>query len=685
MAIMKTPIGNSPFLGEMFAPLLHGCYFAMARPDGHQDIAYLGSLIATHGVTHIAMTSAVLRAFLEWPDASQCRSLRAVQCGGDVVSDELRARFLAFFPDARFVVTYGTTESGHALSGECPASARLDGTRIGRPIQRSFVQLLDRQLNLLPAGEVGEMYMGGPRLAGGYLNRPAATAERFVPHPFSIKAGDRLYRAGDLGRVRADGELEFRGRVDQQVKIRGNRVELLEVEAALVGWPDMLEAAVLARASDRGETQLIAYVVPRQAPGPTVREMRDRLAKRLPSFMVPQFFVTLDEIPRTPNGKVDRKALLALELNIREQSGTEYVAPRTPTERILAEIWQRVLGVDRVGLQDNFFALGGHSILAARACAEIHARLRHKIPLSVFFGATNLALLADAIVQEQSLQPAVVIVPLQTQGQRAPLFIMPTMSGSPWISSSLMECWDRKRPVYALGLAGDNAPWGEWATLPEIASYCVVALREAKIAGPLHIMGHCFGAILAHEVARQLHAAGIKVARVAIVDTWLEHVPGKSRLSVLWNVPFFFVNMPHWAFQFLFERSLSRQVSAIRNRLRSWTHLTLRVFSRRPTVKRVDWATDKRNMPDPLRKRIDTFFHALQTYVPGPYAGHVVLLRAKTRPLFHGLIPDLNWGRLVTGRVEVITIPGDHGTILDKPNSEVLASRLQAALDVEAE
>ena len=122
MAIMKTPIGNSPFLGEMFAPLLHGCYFAMARPDGHQDIAYLGSLIATHGVTHIAMTSAVLRAFLEWPDAAQCRSLRAVQCGGDVVSDELRARFLAFFPDARFVVTYGTTESGHALSGECPAS-----------------------------------------------------------------------------------------------------------------------------------------------------------------------------------------------------------------------------------------------------------------------------------------------------------------------------------------------------------------------------------------------------------------------------------------------------------------------------------------------------------------------------------------------------------------------------------
>ncbi len=684
MAIMKTPISNSPFIGEMFAPLLHGCHFAIARPEGHQDVPYLGSLIRTHGVTHIAMTSAMLRAFLDWPESAQCQSLEAVQCGGDVVSDELRGRFLARFPKARFSVTYGTTESGHALSCECPASERLEGTRIGRPIQHSFVELLDRALEPIPPGEVGEIYLGGPRLATGYLNRPAWTAERFVPHPSSTVAGDRMYRPGDLGRVRPDGDLEFKGRVDQQVKIRGNRVELLEIEAALIECPGVCEAVVLARTAGPGDAQLIAYIVVSQGRRPNAQEMRDRLSKRLPWFMCPRFFVTLDQIPRTANGKVDRKALLALDPKDNERRLTGYVEPRTPTEWILADIWQELLGVERVGRHENFFALGGHSILAARACHQIQCRLRQKIPLSAFFGATNLALLADTIVKEQTPEPAVVVIPLQTHGGRPPVFLMPTISGAPALSGKLLACLDADRPLFALGMAGDGAPWGERTTLPEIARHCVAAIRDTKFDGPIHLMGYSFSGILAYEVARQLHDAGIQVGRVAIIDAWLEKIPGYSRWIVLRNVRFFFANLPHWVSQFMLKKSLAKKISAIRGRLHHWKRRLKRAMSREKTPPGFDWSVDvRKDLPDQFRRRVDVNFKALQSYVPGRYAGRVLLFRPKTRPLFHGLTPDLNWGLVVTGGVEVITIPGDHDTILQKPNSALLAAHLRVALDNE--
>jgi amino acid adenylation domain-containing protein len=679
MAIMKTPISNSPFLGEMFAPLLHGCYFVIARPDGHQDIPYLAKLIVDHSVTHIAMTSTVLRAFLEWPGAADCRTLKSIHCGGEAVTDDLRRRFFECFPNARLVVTYGTTESGHKLSCQCRAGVPLDGTRIGRPIPNAHVQLLDPALEPTAPGEVGEIYLGGPRLAVGYLNRPAWTAERFVPDPFSTDGGERLYRSGDLGRVRPDGELEFTGRTDQMVKVHGNRVELLEIESALADCPGVREAVVVARAGGRGDAQLVAYIVANDKPGPTAAQWRDRLSQRLPPYMVPGVFIALDEIPRTQSGKLDRRALANREPGPGQQPVNGYAAPRTPTERILAEIWQTVLGVERVGRDDNFFALGGHSIVATRACVELESRLRRRISPAFLFAAPNLADLADAIDRQRSSECPVVIVPLQPAGRCPPLFLMPKLNGSPWIARGLLRHLDPQRPVFALGLADENAPWGERVTLEEIAGHCVAALREAKVDGPLHVVGHSFGGIVAYEVARQLHAAGMEVGRVVIIDSWLE-LPGNSLRARLRNLAFFFANLPRWVFQFVFKRSPAVQLFAVRRRFRSWRRRAGSLITREPAVKRLDWSMDRQDRPEQLRKRMDTYFSALQSYVPGPYSGRVLLFRAKVRPLLHGLTPDLNWGRFVTGPIEVIAVPGNHHSIL-KANYKLIAERLHAVLD----
>jgi acyl carrier protein len=272
---------------------------------------------------------------------------------------------------------------------------------IGRPIANTRAYVLDRRMRAVPVGVAGEIYLGGAGLARGYLNRPELTAERFVPHPFSTEPGGRLYRTGDVGRYRADGELEYLGRADQQVKVRGFRIELGEIEATLSAHPQVRETVVVALASEAGsgDKRLVAYVVGEAGRTPRAGELREYLLGRLPDYMVPSAFVMLDALPLTPNGKVDRRALPAPDAS-RDALSAGYVAPRSAAEQVMAELWSEVLGVERVGVQDNFFELGGHSLLATQVVSRTREALQCEVPLRKLFELPTVAGLVEHVAQQ---------------------------------------------------------------------------------------------------------------------------------------------------------------------------------------------------------------------------------------------------------------------------------------------
>ncbi|GIM89169.1 hypothetical protein Ato02nite_009620 [Paractinoplanes toevensis] len=361
--LQKTPAGFDVSVWEFFWPLIAGGTLVVARPDGHRDPAYLAELIAAENVTTVHFVPSMLRAFLADPAAGRAAAaLRRVICSGEALPGDLAGRFGALLPGVELHNLYGPTEAAVDVTYQPVDTTVPAPVPIGRPVWNTQAYVLDPWLRPMPAGFVGELYLGGVQLARGYLNRPALTATRFVADPFGAP-GDRLYRTGDLARLRPDGALEYAGRTDDQVKIRGLRVEPGEVEAALLAVPGVTAAAVVARA-DGPAVRLVAYVV-----GEPPADLAAHLAGTLPEHLVPAAFVQLDLLPLSPNGKLDRRGLPAPDFAARAGADD----PRTPAEEFFARAVADVLGLPRAGVRDSFFTLGGDSILALQLTARARA------------------------------------------------------------------------------------------------------------------------------------------------------------------------------------------------------------------------------------------------------------------------------------------------------------------------
>ncbi|XXY48792.1 amino acid adenylation domain-containing protein [Sorangium sp. So ce269] len=398
--LQKTPYTFDVSVWELFAPLLCGARLVVAAPEGHRDPAYLAEVIEAEAISTVHFVPSMLQAFLESVDGRQCRSLRRVICSGEALSRELQERFFGKLGEGEGAPElqnlYGPTEAAvDVTSWRCRRGDSHGSVPIGKPVANTRIYLLDGGLQPVPVGVAGELYIGGVQVARGYLKRPALTAERFVPDPFSRTPGARLYRTGDLARYRGDGAIEYLGRIDFQVKLRGLRIELGEIEAALLGSAQIREAAVLLREDRAGDPRLVAYVVPRSEPDVDVEALRRALELALPSYMVPSAFVSLESLPLTTSGKLDRKALPAPELEPAARG--EHVAPSGETEIKLAEIWQEVLGLSRAGAADEFFASGGHSLLATQLVSRVRSVFGVDLPLRAVFEAPVLAQLAARI------------------------------------------------------------------------------------------------------------------------------------------------------------------------------------------------------------------------------------------------------------------------------------------------
>ncbi|WP_414542084.1 amino acid adenylation domain-containing protein [Nostoc sp. CCY0012] len=394
--LQKTPFSFDVSVWEFFWPLIIGARLVIAKPEGHKDSKYLVDLIAEENITTVHFVPAMLQVFLEAPGVEKLKSIKRIICSGEALPFALQKHFFNIF-DAELHNLYGPTEAAIDVTfWKCQKASDKSIVPIGRPIANTQIYLLDSHLQPVPIGVAGELHIGGVGVARGYLNRLDLTNEKFISHPFSEEPQSRLYKTGDLARYLPDGNIEYLGRIDHQVKIRGFRIELGEIETVLSQHPSVREAVVLVQ-----ENQfLVAYTIFHQNATNSINELRNYLQRHLPEYMIPSAFVLLDSLPLTPNGKVDRKALPAPE-QTRTELEQKFVAPRNPTEEMLAGIWVKILGIEQIGIHDNFFDLGGHSLLATQVISQVRKAFGLEIPLRYLFASPTIAKLAKNIEKTQ--------------------------------------------------------------------------------------------------------------------------------------------------------------------------------------------------------------------------------------------------------------------------------------------
>jgi amino acid adenylation domain-containing protein len=415
--LQKTPFSFDVSVWEFFWPLMFGARLVVARPEGHKDCEYLVRRILDEQITVVHFVPSMLQLFLETRDVEKCDCLRHVICSGETLSVDLQNRFFDRL-GARLHNLYGPTEAAVDVTfWECRRDRTLKTVPIGRPVANTQIYILDSRMQPVSIGVPGELHIGGVQVARGYVNRPDLTAERFIPDPFSDDPAAHLYKTGDLARYLPDGNIEYMGRLDHQIKMRGLRIELAEIESVLIQHPAVREAVVVAREDTPGSQRLVAYVVPHLASPLDAKGLRDHLAQSLPDYMVPAAFVTLDALPLTSSGKVDRRSLPAPKEQTRSE-GT-YLAPRTSLEEAIAQIWRDLLCVEQVGVHDNFFDLGGHSLLLVQAHRRVRRITDKDLSVADLFRFSTIGSLAEHLSRDSNSERAQTQVAVQRSVHRA--------------------------------------------------------------------------------------------------------------------------------------------------------------------------------------------------------------------------------------------------------------------------
>ncbi len=690
---------------EMWGALLHGGrlvvvpYWVSRSPEAFHE------LLATHGVTVLNQTPSSFSQ-LDAVDATYgaarpLSSLRLVIFGGEALDPRGLERWLARHGDRnpRLVNMYGITETtvhvtlcdqgfggsdGPHLSDQ-PSRRQAGG--IGRPLPGARTYVLDAQLQPVPIGVAGELYVGGWGVSRGYLDRPGLTAERFIPNPFG-GGGERLYRTGDLVRWRADASLDYLGRIDHQVKIRGFRIELGEIEATLCRHPGVREAVVLAREDQPGDKRLVAYVVGNTSAELVVSDIRAALKRELPDYMAPSAVVVLDRLPLTVNGKVDRRALPAPRQEVQARAESTHEPPANELEATVAEIWAQLLRRKRIGRGDDFFDLGGHSLSAAILASRIREVLKREVSVATVFSAPTLAEFAACVASAPPERPPGAGAPTVGSGDvaadehRDPHIISYKKKPTPGLGAS--------PTIFAVGNASIFRPLAirleeagqpfrivrplesevpevtACRTLEDIAAFYLGLLRRAEPDVPYVIFGFCATAALAFEMARQL---GEDAALVIIVDAWAPgHVAKIGRTRVFLAHVSYRLRRRLWLSSRLAAASFSERLSLLL-RIVPFYGLARRLTARRET--HLEHAAELEHMNKHL-------VEVSQRYHPPGHKQAVLVIRGETQPQGRGLSPTLGWGDFATGPIDAVTTRGDHEEMFTAANVEALARAILA-------
>jgi amino acid adenylation domain-containing protein len=642
---------------EILEPISAGATLVLTRPRFEYDSTYLAKLMVEQQVTIACFVPSLLRTIIESPEIAACGSLRRLTTGGEGLSVPLQLRVRERLPGVAFFNGYGTTEATIAsVYWRCEEVPGQTVVPIGRPIANTQVYILDPHGQLVPPGVLGEICIGGAGVAKGYLDRPELTAERFVPDRLGAAPGAKLYRTGDMGRLRADGVFEFAGRVDDQVKIRGIRVELGDIEAALLDHPEVRSAAVVCNDTPSGK-RLIAYVVPRGQKPVSAADLRAFVRDRIPPALIPNRFETIASLPLTPSGKLDRRGLPAVTAS-EEQSN--YIAPRNDLERRLVSLWEEVLQARPIGIRDDFFELGGHSLSAVQVAACIEKMLSRSLSPGLLFEASTIDMLSGRLTTAAARGNA--LVPLAKGNPGAPLFLIHHVSGDITAYRDLAHYLGDARTIYGIRAPELDSNEKPLDRIEAMAARYVHEIREVQPKGPYLVGGHSAGAHIAFEMAQQLRAAGENVALLAILEAdarrdgrprglvdavrfqidSVSKLPGKQRAIYLWR------KLARWA-----ER---RGKST-------------------PKAAQVEPGNESKNAVWSAMER------AVRAYRPQSYPGAVTLFRATDRCVTGTYSRTLGWGKLARGGIRVIDVPGTHSTVLRPGSEPPMAAKLRACLD----
>jgi amino acid adenylation domain-containing protein len=624
--VLKYGLGFDPSVVEVFGTLLAGATLILARPGAHFDPAYLAGLMAAQGVTHLDVVPGLLELLLEQRVLRGCSALRRIFCGGEALPAALVERVHAALPQVELTNFYGPTEATISTTWW---TCRRDDPRpvvpIGRPVGHVRVYVLDGSRNPVPLGVAGELFIGGAGLARGYRNQPALTAGAFVTNPFG-PAGSRLYRTGDLCRWRADGNLEILGRIDDQVKLRGQRIELGEIAAVLSQHPSVAQSVVVLREDCPDDKRLVAYVLPADTAPLDANDLTQHLRARLPGYMVPWAIVPLQAFPLTPSGKVDRSALPLPAALAAPDTGS--LGPRNTMESLLYAVWRDLLNGRPFGIRDDFFALGGHSLLAVTMVARVEQLCGRKLPLTQVFAGATIEHLSQVLLQEPEVpQEESLLVKLQAGGGKRPFFFLHgDFLGGGFYCLKLARQLGPDQPFYALaphGVSGSRLP----SSVQAMAADYLERVRSVQPEGPYLLGGYCNGALVAFEMAQQLYARGQKVDLLVLLSP--------------------------------FALKRGHQTPALPDRPQDRIHLeTLALHHRRAAAMIL----------------CSDICHA---YVPHPYAGRLTILLPGTRAC-GGEDSSGGWRGLARA-VEVHGIPGGHETSLTT-HAHVVGDQLRNCL-----
>ena len=768
----------------------------MANPaacaEGSEDP--IPSLIRQHGVTHLQCTPSMASVLLRDDETKRALgSLKALLIGGEAFPATLATQ-LRRVVAGKILNMYGPTETT-VWSTTCEVGQVYKVVPIGRPIANTQIYILDRNLQPTPIGVPGELFIGGTGVARGYLGRPELTAERFVDNPFSQDSTARLYRTGDVARYLPDGNLEFMGRLDHQVKIRGHRIELGEIEARLDAHPAVRQAIVAVREDLPGERRLVAYVIAREGQTLHAPELRDFVKDNLPDYMVPAHVVRLEAFPQTPNGKIDRKALpppgkgrlesgacfeppsTAIEealaglwtetlgvkrfsrndnffeqggdsltafhivLSIRQaccvdlpletlfrsptladlagrleeaflaqiESGNiprvpvkeaartrldreakapaqrespgvkaEFEPPCTPVEEQLARIWARTLGVQRVGRHDNFFELGGNSLLGVTLLLDIETEFGKRLPLATLFEARTLEQLALKVQQHGDAASAwSSLVPIQTQGSKRPFFCVHAAGGNVLFYRDVARYMGSDYPFYGLQCRGLDGETDYLSRIEDMASHYLREVRAVQPEGPYHLGGFCMGGTVAYEMAQQLEKEGQKTAFLGLLDTY-NYSEMKAPESLVEKLSYAKQKFQFhwWNLRRLGPRG---QVAYFTEKVRvagarELARLSIRWSS---FSKRFDWVNPART-PEVFLEDFNE--KVASAYRPAAYRGQVTIFRPRRNYGFYD-DPQMGWGKLVLGGLNIIELPVNPGGMFAEPYVQIVAANLRQCLD----